>query len=412
MIKKNSALLYILISILASSFLIGCSEDTPTDPPPVEPIIWQQNETFWGDRRIMLNSDSTGESLTIAGLTLMSRFGPGELVPNRINVVSGDHTLNGQPAIGGVAMMYRSGVNFHTLNYHALDRADCSGGGAGYPFVRSIDIADLSEFFTEDSSIIGNRYERQLGDFNDKDQFLVVAQNRDPEYGLSTGLCLISLNTTDTDNGFNSLCRDLTPEALVIDLDYSHSAFVNMIESVNSNFFVGLTTSARTFLRIDPDGIVETCQGITTSVDDLFEYDGALWAYSIEARSLFRSEDTGFNWSLVSEGIPGFSNKFFELDDKLCFFMGSQLAWINFEESYVYEVDNTGLENVSITSVQVFDDQVWLTTLSGLFCKDISGFFELDGDKSDESQRLSLAGPIPPFSHGAEDSGRQLLGLE
>ena len=67
-----------------------------------------------------------------------------------------------------------------------------------------------------------------------------------------------------------------------------------------------------------------------------------------------------------------------KVDDKIVGYRYSQLWEITFSENdvVVRELDNYGIDGVSITSLSVFDNNVYLSTMSGVFYKPVDNFFE------------------------------------
>ena len=59
---------------------------------------------------------------------------------------------------------------------------------------------------------------------------------------------------------------------------------------------------------------------------------------------------------------------------------------LDLHKGIIQELDNTGLEGNEITSVNQHDGKIWVTTLSGMFTKDVKDFFTFK--ESQPSQAL------------------------
>ena len=77
----------------------------------------------------------------------------------------------------------------------------------------------------------------------------------------------------------------------------------------------------------------------------------------------------------LSEGLPVYPLTFIEIEQKLCFYIYSQIGWIDFKNQKIIELDNKGLEGNQITSVNEYGTYVWVSTLSGMFKKEVKNFF-------------------------------------
>ncbi|MGD9994776.1 MAG: hypothetical protein AB7S69_15870 [Salinivirgaceae bacterium] len=144
------------------------------------------------------------------------------------------------------------------------------------------------------------------------------------------------------------------------------------MQSVGDNFF--LTTDSKVY-RIDNLGNIDNV--LETRLNRIIESSGTLYGFGRD--NVYISSDNGLTWNtgyLVQYEYSLLN--YTKIDDKIIAYRYGQL-WeivINKTEVEAKELDNDGLDGISITSVSKFDGKVYLSTLSGVYYKMTEDFFE------------------------------------
>lgn len=154
---------------------------------------------------------------------------------------------------------------------------------------------------------------------------------------------------------------------------YQHNS---IIESIGDNFF--FITNSKVY-RIDNLGNIENV--LDTELNKIIESEGKL--YGISTKNLFISSDNGLTWN---EGytIPYIysSLNYTKIDNKIIGYRYNQLWNIVITDSEIsaQELDNNGLDGISITSVSNFDKKAYISSLSGVYFKPLDDFFNYRND--------------------------------
>ena len=220
------------------------------------------------------------------------------------------------------------------------------------------------------STVLPNVQDISIGAFNNQDQFLTVVRD---SFNLDISFCLINLNPT-LENCANVTCLEINPVIKRIQHETNISIQPTQISSYEDIFLVAM--NAESYV-IDSDGTVNIAQGIETPVSQYFSANDTLFAVKHYPVELYFSVDRGYTWNLFATGFPAYKIKFFQVNNQLCFYVFSQIVTIDLQNGLIQELDNTGLEGSEITSVNEYDGKVWITTLSGMFKKNIEDFFTL-----------------------------------
>jgi hypothetical protein len=160
----------------------------------------------------------------------------------------------------------------------------------------------------------------------------------------------------------NNYIHPDTPSYHTILLPDEGDTLVNRVESFNKNFLV--STQKFSYL-IHPDGTFK--QIFNRSVQEFFQFNSLTYADLGDA--VYSSPDDGESWVLVKSNLknPGF-RQFFKVKDSLYFFRKDSLFSVHPDFSWK-ALCNSGIQGDEITSVNEFIDNVYVTTLSGLFYK-------------------------------------------
>lgn len=137
---------------------------------------------------------------------------------------------------------------------------------------------------------------------------------------------------------------------------------------------------------MDTEGNVAQSQ-LRYSYEDLFEYQDKLWALS--ARYFYYTTD-GINWTNTNIRISNVGN-FFEYEGKLYRYFTSWIYEVDLENMQIYQLDSKGLNNLTITAIKTYNDDVYISTLGGIYKKSKADFFknkELISDKKNNSIQI------------------------
>lgn len=163
-----------------------------------------------------------------------------------------------------------------------------------------------------------------------------------------------------------------TIETKIITIPDKNQNILWTLESIGDYFYV--TTSSKVY-RIDNFGNIESV--LDNTLFRIIESSGKL--YGITGPDIYISSDEGLSWKrgyAVQYELIWLN--YLRLNDKIIAYNNGQL-WeivVNETEFIAKELDNDGLDGISITSVSKFDGKVYLSTLGGVYYKSLEEFFE------------------------------------
>jgi hypothetical protein len=170
-----------------------------------------------------------------------------------------------------------------------------------------------------------------------------------------------------------------TLEVNILTISDENQYDVIALESVGDYFF--LTTNSKVY-RIDNNGNIENV--LSTRLNKIVESSGKIYGFGRD--NIYFSSDNGLSWQMGYNVQYDYSLlNYSKIGDKIIGYRYGQL-WelqINDTELIVQELDNDGLEGISITSVSSFDKKVYLSTLSGVYYKSIDEFFNYKTEKTE-----------------------------
>jgi len=198
---------------------------------------------------------------------------------------------------------------------------------------------------------------------NNRDQALVVYSSTESSINQVKALLL---DVTTYENS-NTVFVD-TVKTKVISYPGAHSAMV-ALQAVEENFFFSPYYSET--YRITPNG--DQVKVLDNCLMDIFEHNQVLYGISYDGLG-YVSVDEGLTWQKRFELQPNFQDiSFAKIDGKIIGFAFSQIFEIfpSLSTIEVKELDNYGLAGKKITSAVEFNGKVYLTTLSGVYYKDL-----------------------------------------
>jgi hypothetical protein len=372
-IKNIRPILLLILSIL---FYFGCSEDNPPtktsdDGTSIgENEKWEVDETFSGSDKILLNAKVTDSKYIVAGVSILVMYDSTLAQTSYVTTSPVNNSaINYTPAISGPYVMYAGSGDIQFI----LNSIVYPGGNSntyGYPFTYGFRLSDFDLGYKDGATVLANDEDISIGAFNNQDQFLTVISD---SFDLDISFCLINLNAT-LENCASETCLEINPVIERIQQETNISVRLTQISSYEDIFLVSMNAE---LYVIESDGTVNIAQGIETPVSQFFTANDTIFAVKHFPVELYSSVDRGYTWNLFATGFPEYKIKFFQVSNQLCFYVFSQIVTIDLQNGSIQELDNTGLEGSEITSVNEYDGKVWITTLSGMFKKNIEDFFTL-----------------------------------
>ena len=318
---------------------------------------WQKDEYFFRSSKILLNSTVSSGSFYVAGLFIFSRFDDDSLESTYNITAGGNSALTYKPALYDHYVMYRGDGDIFTLKsgkYSAF---------GGSPFCHGIKLHELDSSYSENNTAGVTWYQDVIGSFNNQLQFLAFIDD--------SSFCLIDINPTFAPSGLNDE-EYISIAPSLIRIPYPSGCSLRYIGSYKDKFFAFVDSS---FMTINKSGVIRQIPEVDGMVVETFSYKEKLYAVTLFPEQIYVSIDEGETWTLFASDFIYPTTRFFTIQDKLCFYIGSQIAQLDIEKGVITELDNSVLDGNEITSVNEFKGRVWVTTLSGLFYKDTANFF-------------------------------------
>lgn len=357
-----------LLLLLACALTNCTKEKTILVPQEIKAPSWQTHESFFHNDKILLNSFAAANKLWMVGPYVFAEFDTAHAEPIRyVNWVL--MPLNSQPAIS---------TDFHAYPYPESEALVIRANA--FP-VYSEGNMRLTLSAIDSSLLVGARiaaasYRYPAGAFNQSGQLLLPVVDNS---GMS--VCLIQLRILTT---FPQKL-EVTSTLRIHLARYDYCSFD--IESFRDRFLVATCEGA---YLVYPAGKFKTI--FNRRIYEFFAFHDTL--YALNRQELYRSADEGETWQLYTNGFPDVYARFFEVRDKLCFYVGSQMAELDVSAGRIREIDNFGLETNEITAVTEFHGKVYVATLSGLFYRETKDFFTYKEEIAD--QRLNTKAMVMP----------------
>ncbi len=227
----------------------------------------------------------------------------------------------------------------------------------------------LDSTFNNNTKILTSGYQTETIMSNGDKQFLFffncsTPQPDDPKNG--TYYCLVDFSILD------NLQNNLLDHCFKVDRVVMNKISSNYL-NVKSLFFYNNTY----YCSLDQNYTISTAGDIQTGTLSgdcygYFEYQDKLWAkcngklkYTTDGQSWTETDHTTFN-----------NMHFFDFEGKLCGYIGSQLYEYDLESGLWYYLDLSGMDGHIITSVNMTDSKVYISTIGGIFSRTKSEFFK------------------------------------
>jgi hypothetical protein len=315
----------------------------PISPVNVKEKIWKLHKDFFNERKILYNGFSDGSALYICGLYYFPVIDSSGYCTFYFN--------------HGRMSAFSKPVFSKTYNASCLsDERTLFFRENESPFTDLIiSLQDIDSTFSDKAEICNQHYSDFMGAYNDQDIFLTV---------INTG-GIMYLLFIELERGGSVLDLKIKDSRKV---SFIYDVYYNVIMSLGDDFFV---SSSDAGYKISSTG--EFRKVIDQVIFETYNYNDTLIA--IGPYELYKSTDTGETWERIADNWPFCNATFFQIENQLCFYVTDQIWTINLGTGIMREIDNQGLATNEITSVSAFCRKVYVTTLSGLFYKDMEDFF-------------------------------------
>jgi len=353
----------ILILICLATLIISCEKEKIVEVE--KEYNWKKHNDFQYNDVIQMNSYASNERIFFYGPNAFSSLVADSLVHPDLpfgGKTSHYSVWNEQPANIKLPICSDYSLstfrNYGTIYFFSTMNPVLSGSSTSIR-IKTIDTTyayfDLLHFSSGESIAINNKNQTLI-------PYISIVDSRNV-----LKLALIDIKTEFMISYYYLDTLEVNILTITDDIQYD----VIALESVGSNFF--LTTNSKVY-RIDNYGNIENVLSIR--LNKMVESSGKIYGFGRD--NIYISSDNGLTWK------EGYSIQYeysllnySKIDDKIIGYRHGQL-WelqINETELLVRELDNDGLNGVSITSVSSFDNKVFLSTLSGVFYKNAGEFF-------------------------------------
>ena len=361
----------LFISILFILLLSSCKDEEVIPIQEPKKIVWEEHPKINGLKKYLINHYVTDNKAQVRF------YGNGYLNTLDTSGAITTSIYNYGPETMNLPMKTDLFVGFYE---NAL------GAGNTYLTVYNLSLREnlLINFEELDSSFLffdgPSNITQDNGSFaalNNQDQLLTAARTE----GFDLNFYLIDIET---------IIDSVSPSSSYIDLggfkkislSNSSNTFFGgspRIWSFDDNFIVSLPNNRHSFVVISPDG---NYQDIVWPVSgfypfEIFKKENTLYAVSWDI--LCTSTDGGYTWEpLVEFAFQADSFLFNVVGDHIILSKNSRLYHlvITSNDVIIKEIKNEGMAGNEVTSMVLFDGQVYITTLSGLFLKDFKAFFD------------------------------------
>jgi len=233
-----------------------------------------------------------------------------------------------------------------------------------------ISVWDIDSTFSDNARFAMSYYRTPVGAFNKSNQFLTLL------IGDGMNFCIFDYSYND------STYSGISINATQISYNLYGWWYFDDIKAFDNRFFVALNTAP---YMVYPSGETKEIEDIPWSCLEFFTYKNDLYGYTSNFE-IYVTYDSGENWEFYAQISAWVS--FFEVSGRLCCHRHDDIHEVDFVNEEVRELDNWGLEGNEITSINEFNGRVYISTLSGLFYRDIDEFFTYKDDEEKSSLEL------------------------
>lgn len=352
------------VVIALVSIFIQCKKDDDCDIQIIEKK-WKPTNLFKYENKLQTNSLAVDDKIVFTGhyysIGEVDQNNPGTLSTKHFSLPINKH--NYKPAISTSFFVYP--ISDHLIRFQSLFNNIADVGN------KDLYMPDIDTLFSEFKNIYFTRGQSTL--VNNQNQCLIPYKVKFPSStnGTSSELrFLIAELGYNNSSGFNTLDTISTHKIIA-----NHNInYLSDLNSVEEYFFV---SSGSKTIRISPDFTIQNCfNGVLT---EIFKHQDRY--IGISNTGTYESFDKGLTWQLKFSTSMSLANFIFhELDHHILGVYQDQIFHFKFDFAnnvlYTKEIVNEGLEDKRITSLALYNDKVYISTLSGIYEEEYITFFE------------------------------------
>ncbi|MCL7989367.1 hypothetical protein M8998_15555 [Sphingobacterium sp. lm-10] len=361
-----------LMSVATLLFLISsCSKDTPLE---LENEIansnsWTSDERFEYHHKTQLYATKIGNRLAMIGPYGYTNLYPSEQDVSQETADIKRYAIYFQPSINvklPISEQFFVGASMqHSTVLFVNSDLPVSTG-----LSKRLDVRDIDPEFNE-MVYIHSHFGESMA-INNRNQTLMAYRANGADNYPFMRLLLVDVDPGGGQEGIPTWLN--IPATKVIALDDREHYGLDMIMAIEDHFLISSHT--RTLL-VDSDGNYR--QVLDRALVRTFEHNSMLYGFGRDG-NFYQSADKGNSW-MSSYDVERFLSdvSFSQVGDQLVGYRYGQIWKFNFHDSgyEVEELVNEGLTGNLITSLNEFDDKVYVTTLSGVYHKPKEQFFEV-----------------------------------
>lgn len=350
------------IVIVFTSIFIQCKKD---DDIQIIEKKWKPTNLFKYENKLQTNSLAVDDKIVFTGqyysIGEVDQNNPGTLSTNHFSLPINKH--NYKPAISTSFFVYPIGdhfIRFQSLFNHVLDVGN-----------KDLYMPDIDTLFSGFKNLYFTRGEGTL--VNNQNQCLIPYKVKFPSStnGANGEIrCLIA--QLGYENSFGDDILDTISTHKI--LSNQNINYLSDMNTVEEYFFVSFGSKT---IRISPDYTIQNCfNGVLT---EIFKHQDRY--IGISNTGTYESFDKGLTWYHKFPTSMYLSNFIFhEIDNHILGVYQDQIFHFEFDFAnnvlYIKEIVNEGLEDKQITSLALYNDKVYISTLSGIYEEEYITFFE------------------------------------
>lgn len=346
--------------------LFSCEKQV-TETIEVEKVTsWKPFSTISHEQKIIYNSETDSSNLYFYGENSFIKLN----LTDPLFYIIGNRQSNSKPA-----MSARYSIDFTNYAYFKSGNTSRISNGIrvilnGNPLQSfskdpTFSFQDFDSTFSPSTSIyVSNYFVYPIGFISSNDFFITVVNDPINSSRNAILICKIVVSVVDMFTKEINLV-----EKRVIDIPSEYDQWY-----ATSFFYTGenfIVSSYHKAYVVDMESNLTIV--LEKSLSDIILFDNKL--YALSGNELLVSIDNGKNWASIGNNIP-LNSHFFLVNKSLGFFVGQQIAILDLMTNQIIELKNDGLESNRIVSIKKYNNQVFVSTLSGVFYKNVNSFFE------------------------------------
>lgn len=353
------------VVLIFASIFTQCKKDDDDGEIQTIENKWKPSNLFKYENKLQTNSLAVDDKLVFTG----QNYSIGEVDQNNPGTLTTEnwsmpvYKYNYKPAISNSFFVYPIGDNF--IRFQSLfDNTSDIGN-------KDLYMPDIDTLFSGFKNLYITRGEGTL--VNNKNQCLIPYNVKfaSPINGASGELRFLIAHLGYKNSFGDSTLDTISAHKIISNHNITYLSDLN---TVDEYFFVSAGSKT---LRISPDFTVQNCfNGILT---EIFKHQDRY--IGISNTGTYQSFDNGLTWELKFPTSIYLANLIFhEMDNNILGVYKDQIFHFEFDFAnnvlYTKEIVNEGLEDKQITSLALYNDKVYISTLSGIYEEEYITFFE------------------------------------